>query len=55
MEMIAMPVKPTMTATIRNSDGIRRTHTAVTTAVTSGRPPLIIPVIEELTVRSATG
>ena len=26
MEMIAMPVNPTKTATIRNSDGIRRTH-----------------------------
>ena len=50
-----MPAKPTSTATIRNIDGTRRTYNAVTTAVTSGRPPLIIPVIDELTVLSAIG
>ena len=43
------------TATMRNTDGVRRNQNAVTTALTTGSPPLIIPVIDELTVCSAIG
>ena len=55
IEITATPEQPISTATARNTDGARRNQMAVTTALTTGRPPLILPVIDELTVPSAIG
>ncbi len=54
-EIIAIPVAPITTARHRRALGTVRVNRAVTIVVTTGNPPLIIPVIDELTVRSATG
>jgi len=50
-----MPTKPSTMAPMRCTLGRRRTHIAVTAAITTGSPPFIIPATLLATVFSASG